>query len=90
MEEAIAKEQAEQAAALADEDASDDGSFEFEPMDELTLAKVTAEAMEKEDTGDMVETEDTNADKASGGDAALSSKRRRAAGPAAARRPAKK
>lgn len=35
MEEAIANEQA----AALDGDASDDGSFEFEPMDELELAE---------------------------------------------------
>ncbi len=76
MEEAIANEQAEQAVAL-DGDASDDGSFKFEPMDEL-------EDVDDVDDVDDAEDEEANARNTS---PAVNTKRKRAAGPKAARKP---
>ncbi|MEO2191499.1 MAG: hypothetical protein ABGY24_03570, partial [bacterium] len=75
MEEAIANEQA----AALDGDASDDGSFEFEPMDELELA-------EADDANDPAANDPAanarnaqNAQNARNAGTAVSTKRKRAA-----------
>ena len=77
MEEAIANEQA----AALDGDASDDGSFEFEPMDELELAEAEADDANDPAANDPAANARNarNAQNARNAGTAVSTKRKRAA-----------